>query len=129
MNSVFSCTVSELVATENQTDSEWRENNVWEIIADSPYCRSGGAAINGKLIIASGLDDSGDISTGLHYFDPQDKKWTTIGEIPSAKTSCSIAVLPCGQILIVGGYTKPKNWVGSLTKDVMATVNLNIPLK
>ncbi len=128
MNSVFSCTISELVATGKKTGSEWKESNVWKIITNSPYCRSGGAVINGKLVVASGLEDSGDISNGMHYFDPQNKNWTVIGEMPSGKTSCSIAVLPGGQVIIVGGYTKPKNWIGSLTKDVMATVNLNIPL-
>ena len=125
MRSVFSCTLPELVATSNQLS---REDNIWKVITDSPYCRSGGAAINGKLIIASGLEESGDVSNTVHCFDPGTAQWTELGDMPSAKSSCSIAVLSGGQILTVGGYLKPKNWIGSLTKDVMATVNLNVPL-
>ncbi len=126
MRSVMSCTLSELVASKKQDDSEKKQDSVWKTLTNSPYFRSGGAAINGKLVIASGLDELGDVTTTLHSFDPVTEKWTELGEMPSARSSCSIAVLPGRQVLIVGGYFKPKNWIGSLTKDTMATVNLNV---
>lgn len=125
MQSIFSCLLQDLVATGNQEKSE---SNVWKVIATSPYFRSGGTAINGKLVIASGLSEASEVTTTIHCFDPATEKWTELGEMPSAKSSCSIAVLESGQIMIVGGYLKPKNWIGSLTQDVMATVNLNVPL-
>lgn len=121
MQSVYSCSLSELI-TSDQT------RKVWKVITDSPYFRSGAAVINGKLIIASGQNQSGKITTTVHSFDPAAEKWSVLGEMPSAKSSCSIAVLQGGQILIIGGYVKPSNWMGSLTKDAMATVNLNVPL-
>lgn len=127
MCSIFSCSLSDLIASANQTDTkEKKENNIWKIITKSPYLRSGGAAIGGKLVIASGLGDSGDVTNTVHSFDPETEQWTELGEMPSARSSCSIASLPGGQLLIVGGYFKPKNWVGSLTRDVMATVNLTL---
>lgn len=126
MRSIFSCSLSELVASGNQTDAEKSKGSVWKIITNSPYVRSGGVAINGKLVIASGLGASGDVTTTIHSFDPVAKNWTELGEMPSARSSCSIARLPGDQLLIVGGYFKAKNWIGSLTKDVMATVNVNI---
>ena len=74
---------------------------------------------------ASGLDELlGDVTTMLHSFDPETEKWNELEEMPPARSSCSIAVLPGSQLLFIGGYYKPKNWVGSLTKDTMATVNL-----
>ena len=124
MRSVFSSSISNLTAS--KADTEQREENVWKIITDSPYFRSGGAIVGGKLVIASGIGESGDVTTTVHSFDPVTEKWTEIGEMPSARSSCSIGVLPGGQIAIAGGYFKPKNWIGSLTKDVMATVNLNV---
>lgn len=123
--SVFSCSLLELLKTRNE-DKE--KENIWKVITTAPYFRSGGAAINGKLVIASGLGESGDITTALQSFDPVTEKWTKLGDMPSARSSCSIGVLPGGQLLIVGGYFKPKNWIGSLTRDVMATVNLSVPL-
>lgn len=124
MQSVFSCSISELVASSSKTDTENKKDNVWRITTDSPYYRSGGATIGGKLVVASGIDGTGDVTTAVHSFDPVTEKWTKVGEMPSARSSCSIAVLPGGQILIAGGYFKPRNWIGSLTRDVMATINL-----
>jgi N-acetylneuraminic acid mutarotase len=126
MRSVFSCSVHDLVASSGKTDDENRRDNVWEIISDSPYYRSGGITTGGKLVVASGIDATGDVTTTVHSLDPINKKWTEVGEMPSARSSCSIALLPGDQILIAGGYFKPRNWIGSLTKDTMATVNLNI---
>ena len=122
----MSCTLPELVASKKQDSSVKEDDSVWKTLSNCPYFRSGGAAVNGKLVIASGLDESGDVTTMLHSFDPGTEKWSELGEMPSARSSCSIAVLPGSQLLIVGGYYKPKNWVGSLTKDTMATVNLNV---
>ena len=127
MRSVVSCTLSELLASKKEDDDlKKKEESVWKTLTNSPYFRSGGAAVNGKLVIASGLDESGDVTTAVHSFDPETEKWTKLGEMPSARSSCSIAVLPGSQVLIVGGYYRPKNWVGSLTKDTMATVNLDV---
>ena len=126
MPSVFSCSLSGLIASGTNLKEE--NNSVWKIITKSPYLRSGGAAINGMLVIASGLEESGEVTSVLHSFDPETEQWTELGAMPSARSSGSIAILPGGQLLIVGGYFKPKNWVGSLTKDVMATVNLKVPM-
>lgn len=128
MHSIFSCTLSDLIASGNHTDTEEKRESVWKVITDSPYLRSGGVAINGKLVVASGLGKSGDVTNTVHSFDAGTEQWTELGEMPSARSSCSIASLPGGQLLIVGGYFKPKNWVGSLTRDVAATVNLKVPL-
>ena len=49
--------------------------------------------------------------------------------MPAARSSCSLAVVSGDQILVVGGYVDPRNWMGSLTTDLMATVNLKVPLQ
>lgn len=126
VQSIYSCVFSELVQschTETPINT-----NVWKVITDSPYFRSGSAAINGKLVIASGLDKTNDTTTTLHCFDPITREWRVLGEMPAARSSCSIATLGGGQVMLVGGYTQPRNWMGSLTRDVMATVNLHVPL-
>ena len=88
--------------------------------------RAGCAAINGKLILASGLEDKHLTANTVQCFDPETKAWTAVGTLAAARSSCSIAVLGGAQIMLVGGYVDPKNWPSSLTRDVMATVNLNV---
>ena len=120
VRSVFSCDLSALIRS-TQEDSE----SVWEAITTLPYRRSGCAAINGKLVIASGLSEQDKITTTVYCFN--DGKWVELGEMPAARSSCSLAVIN-NQIVVVGGYVDPRNWINSLTSDVMATVNLKVPL-
>jgi N-acetylneuraminic acid mutarotase len=101
---------------------------VWEELTTSPYQRSGCTAINGKLVIASGLSEQDKTTTTIHCFSPDKRKWVELGEMPAARSSCSLAVIDGDQIVVVGGYVNPRNWMGSLTTDIMATVNLKVPL-
>ena len=127
IRSVFSCVVSDLVGSIQQCQNT-QEVTVWEEITQSPYHRSGCATINGKLVIASGLTEKRETSTTIHCFSPDLRKWVELGEMPAARTSCSLAVIGNAQILVVGGYYDPRNWISSVTSDIMATVNLKVPL-
>ena len=128
IRSVFSCYIPDLMKACQSVQEKKSEasDSVWKVITDSPYYRAGCTAVNGKLVIASGLDLS-DTTTTLHAFDPSTKEWQTLGEMPAARTSCSLAVLSSSRLLVVGGYVDPQSWVSSLTRDVMETVNLKVP--
>ena len=133
VRSVYSCTISELINSIHQQEQQQQQKqkdsqSVWEELTTSPYHRSGCAAINGKLVIASGLSEQDKTTTTIHCFSPNQKKWEELGEMPAARSSCSLAVIDGDQIMVVGGYVNPRNWMGSLTTDVMATVNLKVPL-
>lgn len=129
IRSVFSCYIPELMkscqGTQEKKESD-ASDAVWKVITESPYYRAGCTTINGKLVIASGLDLN-DTTTTLHAFDPSTKEWQPLGEMPAARTSCSLAVLSSSRLLVVGGYVDPRSWVSSLTRDVMETVNLQVP--
>lgn len=131
---MYSCVISDLINSiqqqqQNQQQLKQKDSNsVWEEIATSPYHRSGCTAINGKLVIASGLSEQDKTTTTIHCFSPNQRKWEELGEMPAARSSCSLAVVSGDQILVVGGYVDPRNWMGSLTTDLMATVNLKVPL-
>ena len=126
VRSVYSCVISDLISSIQLQQSD--SKTVWEELTTSPYHRSGCTAINGKLIIASGLSEQDKTTTTIHYYSPDKKKWQELGEMPAARSSCSLAVINNDQILVVGGYVDPRNWMGSLTSDLMATVNLKVPL-
>jgi len=121
IQSVFSSYIPDLVGSRNKASDAWEE------ITEAPFARSGGAAINGKLITASGLDSKDMTTTAVYAFDPNTKKWEALGDMAAARSSCSLAVLSENRVLVIGGYVDPRNWMTSLTLDVMESVNLNVP--
>ena len=126
IRSVFSCELSALIRSTQKNHKQ--SESVWEVIMTSPYRRSGCAAISGKLVIASGLCEQDKTTTTVYYLSVDDNKWVELGEMPAARSSCSLAVIN-DQIFVIGGYVDPRNWISSLTSDVMATVNLKVPSK
>ncbi len=118
---VFSCLLPKLVGSDPDG------KNVWEEITEAPYYRSGGAAINGKLVTASGLSTDDETTSTIFVFDPTSKEWEALGEMAAARSSCSLAVLSEREVLVAGGYVNPRSWQGSLTRDVMQSVNLRVP--
>lgn len=140
IRSVFSCLLKELIASctsEEKSSSGLKEEDgssvdaagdcIWEVIAECPYFRSGCIAVNGKLVICSGLTSSDETSSTIHCFDPMTKVWSVLGEMPAARSSCSLALISNDQLMVAGGYVQPQNWMRSLTQDVMATVNFAVP--
>lgn len=134
IRSIFSCLVSDLlrsassdgeVETTKDTQSE-TASGVWGDIGETPYHRMGCTAINGKLVVASGLNDNDKTTTMVHVFDPVSRKWETIGKMAAARSSCSLVSLGRGRLMVVGGYIDPRNWMASLTTDVMECVNLKL---
>ena len=63
----------------------------------------------------------------VHAFDPNPKKWKALGEMAAARSSCSLAVLSESRVLLIGGYVDPRNWMSSLTHDIVEAVNLQVP--
>lgn len=126
VRSVYSCIISDLISSTQQLLQD--SISVWEEITTAPYYRSGCAVINGKLIIAGGVSEQHETTTTIHCYSPDQKKWQALGEMPGARTSCSLAVVNNNQILLAGGYVDQQNWMTSLTSDVVATVNLKVPL-
>ena len=69
IKSVFSCYIPDLITScQGKT-----ETLAWEVITDAPFVRSGGAAINGKLVTASGLNSTDMTTSTMHAFDPNTK--------------------------------------------------------
>jgi len=128
VKTVVSCKIADLKAsTASKT-----VDNVWEHITSMPFYRAGCVAINGKLVIATGLEEGTQRSmkraicdNNVCAFDPKTRTWSKAGIMPAARSSGVLAALG-DQIIVIGGYVDPKNWTNSLTRDVMATVNLKV---
>ena len=118
LRSVFSCTLQSLLHSS--------EEPVWEEIAQTPYFRSGVVVIGGKLVVASGLDEQNRVTKTIHAFDLESKQWKAVGEMAASRSSCSLASFYGSHLMVVGGYVNPKNWMNSLTTDVMECINLHL---
>ena len=129
VRSVFSCFLKDLVASASQVKSEKGEGegeSVWEVLTETPYHRMGCLAMKGRLVVASGLDQKDKTTRSVHVFDPTLQKWDRIGAMPASRSSCSLASLGEGRLMVVGGYLNPSNWMTSLTTDVIECVNMRI---
>ena len=43
------------------------------------------------------------ISKDIHLYLPESKKWTKVGDLPTARSLCSCILLPSGELLVAGG--------------------------
>ena len=39
----------------------------------------------------------------IHLYQPEGKKWSKVGDLPTAREYCSCVVLPSGELLVAGG--------------------------
>jgi len=61
-------------------------------------------------------------SQKLHRYDPQAKKWRECGQLPAGMGGPACAVLPSGELMVVGGIVKgddlnpysKQTWIGKL---------------
>lgn len=125
INSIFSCILTELVHSAVES-ADKAEGTVWEDLTQTPFHRMGCVAVGGKLVVASGLNDDDKVTKSVHAFDPVTRQWTVVGEMAASRSSCSLASLSDNHLMVVGGYTNPRNWLTSLTTDVMECVNLRL---
>ena len=131
IRSVFSCVLTNLLnsISDGETTEDTKDepqNRVWEDVAETPYHRMGCIAVSGRLVVASGLDQHDRTTRGVHALDPVSRKWEKVGEMPAARSSCSLASRGSGRLMVVGGYIDPRNWMASLTTNVMECVNLKL---
>ena len=124
IRSVFSCVAADLLRSSRETRTN--TDDVWEEIAKTPHHRMGCIALDGKLVVASGLSAEDRVTQSVHVLDPVSRKWSEIGKMAASRSSCSLVSLGKGKMMVVGGYVNPLNWMTSLTTDVMECVNLQI---
>lgn len=135
LRSIFSCEINNLiesfspknrVPSDKTMDGGTSKDKVWEVISEAPYNRMGCIAINGKLLVASGLDKKEKTTTSIFVLHPGTRLWEKMGDMATARSSCSLASLVDGRLMVVGGYVDPRHWYTSLTCDVTECINLYI---
>ena len=123
VQSIISCTIEALVSSSAEKDTS--TPSVWETIVEVPALRAGCCVMNETLLVFGGLS-KGNIVRGVYALDFASKKWRWLGDMPAKRSSMSLAVTDESHVMVIGGYVDPRNWINSLTTDVMEVVNLHV---
>ena len=93
---VLTCSVKDLLFSQKTSQS------VWHRVADAPAYRSTCAAVNGELLAIGGCNE-GTATNAIHMYNSSMNTWDLIGNMPTTKCHCLIAVLTTNEMLVVGG--------------------------
>ena len=124
---VYSCSIDALIAAA-KADADAAAPSVWEVIANTPYVRSGNCVLQDHFLVFCGIleGERDETQNGVFALNKDTKEWTRLGDAPSRRSSVSAVVTGSSRVMIVGGYTQPHNWTNSIVRDVVEV--LNIPL-
>ena len=102
--SVLTCSLTELLQSSSSSSS------VWHRVADAPAYHSTCAAVNGELLAVGGCDENSKATSAIHKYNPTTNSWDLINNMPTARYSNLVAVLPTNEVMVVGG------WLSGLAK-------------
>ncbi len=75
---------------------------LWQTIEDTPLKFSAPLSIGRSLLAVGGLDDK--LKPSSHLYQPDTRRWVKVGDLPTARYSCTCSVLPSGEVIVAGGY-------------------------
>ena len=78
----------------------------WHTLPDTPFAWSAALALHGSLLAVGGRYGNsliGNSSSAIHLYKPESRQWVKVGDLPTARFSCSCTLLPSGEILVAGG--------------------------
>ncbi len=88
--------------TENGSDQAGEK--IWQQFPDAPRYASSLTTIGQCLVAVGGSDETLEHKSGaLHVFSPLTSSWLRLDDIPVACFACSVARLPKGELLLIGG--------------------------
>ena len=98
--SVLTCSLTELLRSCGETSS----GSVWSRITDAPVVESTCAAVGGELVAVGGWDTAKEKNTSAVYkYNMINESWDVITNMPTARDTCLVAVLPTNEMIVVGG--------------------------
>lgn len=98
-NSIFSCSVEDLLESTNSSDCD----SVWTRLANIPTQEDSSLATLRGHLLAIGGDDGGYLTGAIHCYDVSTASWGVIGEMSTPRSMALTAVLPSNVLVVVGG--------------------------
>ena len=89
--------------------------SIWQELPTPPVCDPTLLALQNYLLLVGG----GELEHDLHHYDPLAKKYSQCGQLPVGMWGPSCAVLPSGELMVVGGMVEvgrfsKQVWIGSI---------------
>ena len=89
--------------------------SIWQELPTPPVCDPTLLALQNHLLLVGG----GGLEHDLHHYDPLAKKYSQCGQLPVGMWGPSCAVLPSGELMLVGGVVEGigrsrQVWIGSI---------------
>ena len=86
----------------------------WRLAAAMGQARRNHAAVllaDGRVLVAGGITDDGGpaVTATTELYDPATDRWTRVGDLNVPRYLPTVARLPDGHVLLVGGYTSGPN--------------------
>ena len=100
--------LNELIA---KTVSNLDTPTLWQTLQEVPLVRSAPLSIGRSLLAVGGRDDRVNPGSSIHLYQPDTRRWVKVGDLPTARYSCTCSVLPSGEIIVAGGKTKSLTFI------------------
>ena len=78
--------------------------SVWKRLPDVPHERSSTAVFGNRLIAVGG--GGYPFSSSIHAYSPHTQSWLHVGDMPVELYSTCTAVLPTGELMVIGGLSR-----------------------
>ena len=95
--SMLTCSITELLQSNSKSLS------VWYRAADTANYYSTCAAVNGELLAVGGCGQGDKAVATIHNYNTTANSWNLVGNLPTARYQCLVAVPSTNEIIVVGG--------------------------
>ena len=79
--------------------------SLWQTEEDTPLFEFAPLVLKQSMLAVGGRGRY-DASTSIHLYQSGTRRWVKVGDLPTARYTCTCSVLPNGQVLIAGGRDK-----------------------
>ena len=87
---------------------------LWQLIEESPLENSAPLSVKGSLLAVGGHQDHFKSSSSIFLYQADGKRWIKVGDLPTARYSCTCSVLPIGEVIVAGGLSEPQVFLTSV---------------
>ena len=106
--------LDELIA---KAPSHQDTSTLWQTLQEVPLVWSAPLSIGKSLLAVGGADDRANLSSLIHLYQPDTRRWVKVGDLPTARYCCTCSVLPSGEVIVAGGQTNSHTNVITQTVD------------
>ena len=89
--------------------------SVWKKLSDIPHERSSTAVYGNRLIAVREYPPS----SSIHAYSPHTQSWVHVGDMPVLLSSTCTAVLPTGDLMVIGGWSDTKFMESCVHKAIL----------